>query len=602
MSSTDNYIFSKSEAPQDFDLETPFISRQFNYVNDINSSVYASQGSALVQFDLSSIYNSSGFVDPQNAYITIPICYTAAFTTSNTAGTLAVPSAQDWARVGLKSGYFNLITSADMIVDGKTIESYQPNLNVYVGFKMMSQLSQDDLNAFGPTLGMGRVLDNPESIKYNNTASAGGAGTFPTTGIGPVGGNGLSNCSPFSTPSDAGDQGAAGVQNLNTYNQGYYSRLNRVTDLSSPATSTNLYNSNNGGTAIMGTSQCQNEIRSTYQVLGTNYMCWQDIAIIRLKDLFNSMANWPLTKKWDAQLRLYCSVGAVGVSLTQGTAGAMISSLSANTFTNTCPLMISSLTQTATTNAATGIVAGLSIGKQSATNIFGGVNLAASNSTNQMTSCRFYYPMVELKPEKAISYISENRAKKICYTTILSNTYNNITAGSVFSSLVQSGVQRIRGVVLIPFLASSTNAQLNVTTAVTGISSFSDLLSPFSCAPMQNGPLSLININCAVGGKNVLQNVLQYTYQDWLEQVSNYEKPSTDLGLSQGLMSQYAWEQGSLRAYYIDCTRGSVADGASLRNLTVTFLNNCQQTIDVLVFTEYFDECEIDVSSGRIKK
>ena len=72
--STDSYVFSKSEAPQDFNLETPFTSLQYNYVNDINSSVYGSNGLALVQFDLSSIYNSAGFLNPSEMYIAIPIC------------------------------------------------------------------------------------------------------------------------------------------------------------------------------------------------------------------------------------------------------------------------------------------------------------------------------------------------------------------------------------------------------------------------------------------------------------------------------------------------------------------------------------------------
>ena len=216
------------------------------------------------------------------------------------------------------------------------------------------------------------------------------------------------------------------------------------------------------------------------------------------------------------------NVGSIGVGVVQGTSGSMITSLSQNTFTNTCPLLISSITQTALPVTVTGIVAGLSIARQSATSVFGGVNLAASGSSNPLTSCRVYYPMVELKPEKAISYISENRAKKVCYTSILSNTYNNITYQATFSTLVQSGVQRIRGVVIVPFLSSATNGLLSVTNAITGITSFSPLVSPFDCAPLQTGPISLINVNCAVGGRNVLQNALQYTYQDWLKPFTSF--------------------------------------------------------------------------------
>ena len=603
--SNDNYTFAKSEAPQGFDLESPFVSKQFNYVNDINSGVYASSGLSLVQFDLSSIYNSSGFLAPADMYVTIPICYSCAYSSSFTTGTLLTPTAGDWAQLGLKCGFWNLISSADLVVDGKPLESYQPNTNAYVGFKMLSQMSQDDITAMGMTLGMGRQIDNPASIRYNNQASATTAGVFGALAVGPIGGNGLSNNVPFATPSGDGDQPVDGAQGGGTYNVGYYTRLNRITDVSSTVTSSGLYNvpsagAGSAGTGIMSTNQCLNEFRPTFQILNSSYACWQDIAVVRLKDLFDSIKQFPLVKKFDAQLRLYINVGAVGIQL--GVTGTQITSLSSNTFTNTCPLMISALLSAVVPATTIALVAGLSIARQAPTNFFGSINLATSGSSNALTSCRVYYPMVELKPEKAISYLAENRAKKVCYTSILSNTYNNITSGSTFSTLVQSGVQRIRGVVIIPFLSGSTNGLLSVTNAVTAISTFSDMLSPFSCAPMQNGPISLINVNCAVGGRNVLQNSLQYTYQDWIEQVSAYEKIGQgDLGVSCGLLSQYAWEN-AYRMYYIDCTRGTQADGASLRNLTVTFNNNTLQTIDCLIFTEYFTECEVNVADGRITK
>ena len=49
--SSDNFQFAKSNDPQSLDNETPFMDEQWNFVNDINSSVYSS-GPTLVQFDL----------------------------------------------------------------------------------------------------------------------------------------------------------------------------------------------------------------------------------------------------------------------------------------------------------------------------------------------------------------------------------------------------------------------------------------------------------------------------------------------------------------------------------------------------------------------
>lgn len=605
---TDNYEFLKSTEPQGVDLETPYVSKNYSYISDINQGVYSNNGLSLVQFDMSSIYNSTGFIGTSDMFLTIPLVYCQAFTTDTSTGALVAPTANgfNWARLGLKSGYWNLLQSADLQVNGKTIEQYQPNLNVYTSMKILSQMSQDDLVSFGPSLGMGSVIDTPNSIRFNNTASASGAGAYPL-GTGPVGGNGLSNNFPYATGglvSNSGDQGAVGIQNAGTYNKGLFSRLNRIVDTTSVAGMSNIYGTAfNAGGSIMTATQLANEFKPTFQILNTNYMVWYDIGIIRLKDIFDSMKNFPLMKRFDGILRLYLNTGVIGTATTQATQGSLTFSGVSSTFTNTCPLIVPAITTSALPALTTGIVSGLFIARASQTTMFGGVNLALSGATNPMPSCRIYYPMITLKPEKAISYVSENRSKRVCFTTILSNQFSTITAGSAFSGLVQSGVSKIRGIMIFPLLSASTCGLLNTTTAITGIVPFSPLLSPFDQCPNQNGPISLTNLQVSIGGQNVLQNNnLSYTFSNFLEQFSVYEKlAGSDLGLSCGLISQYAWEQGSPRCYYIDCSRGNISDSLTPRNVNLSFTNNCSQTIDILVFTEYFQECEVNVENGFVK-
>lgn len=604
---TDTYEFMKSTEPQGVDLETPFVSKNYSYISDINQGVYSNNGLSLVQFDMSSIYNSTGFIGTSDMFLTVPLVYCQAFTSNVSTGALVAPAGtgQNWCRLGLKSGYWNLLQSADLQVNGKTVEQYQPNLNVYTSIKMLSQMSQDDLNSFGISLGMGTSLDTPNSLKFNNLASSTTAGVYPA-GTPPVGGNGLSNCAPFATGglvSNSGDQGAIGIQNAGAYNKGLYSRLNRVVDTTSIAGMSNLYGTaSNGGGVIMTATQLATEFKPTFQLLATNYMVWYDIGIIRLKDVFDSMKNFPLMKRFDGILRLYINTGVIGCGTDQATAGSLSFSASTSTFTNGCPLVVSSLT-TAPPATTTGIVSGLFIARATQTTMFG-VNLATSGASNPMPSCRIYYPMVVLKPEKAISYVSENRAKRVCYTTILSNQFSSIIGGGAFSALVQSGVSKIKGVMIVPFLSGSTCGLLTSgAQPITGISPFSPLLSPFDQAPNQNGPISLTNLQVSIGGVNILQNNnLAYTFENFLEQFSIYEKiGASDLGLSCGLISQYAWEQGSPRVYYIDCARGNISDALTPRNVNLTFTNNSAQTIDILIFTEYFQECEVNVESGFIK-
>ena len=198
----------------------------------------------------------------------------------------------------------------------------------------------------------------------------------------------------------------------------------------------------------MNESQVQNEFRPYFKIQG-QYMITYDIAVIRMCDIFDSMKSLCLMKKFDGILRMYFNTGTVASVLQSG--GYMVTSGTSSTFTNTCPIIQSSLATIPAT--ACGLASGLFIGRATATNMLGGVNLANSNASNPMFACRMYYPQVTLKPEKLIPYISENRAKKIVYTSVLFNTFNSITSGSTYSALVQSGVTNIRGVLLIPFIS-----------------------------------------------------------------------------------------------------------------------------------------------------
>ena len=61
---TDYYEFNRSMHRQTENEYSPNNDKQANnYINDINSGVYQNNGLSLVQFDLSSIYNSGTMTD-----------------------------------------------------------------------------------------------------------------------------------------------------------------------------------------------------------------------------------------------------------------------------------------------------------------------------------------------------------------------------------------------------------------------------------------------------------------------------------------------------------------------------------------------------------
>lgn len=608
----DNYELSKSMYPQGVESETPYVSKQWNYVNDINGGIYSNNGLSLVQFDLSSIYNSTNLIQPDSMFLAIPITYVSASVL--TTGVLVAPTANSglsgWANTGLKSGYFNLIHGADCAINGKTVQQFQPFTNAYVQFRTLSSMSQDDLKTFGASIGMGDALDNPNSLVFNGSAiSTVSAGTFPASTIsGGIGGNGVSNNKPFSTgTSNFSDQSTYGFQNATTYNNGLQSRMRKVIDTTVAGQGLFGASGTAGTTYITNLDNLKKEFKPYYTVNGTYYQTYQDVAIIRISDLWDSFKQLPLCKRLDSTMRFYINTGTV-VSNTTGTAttgvstGLMMTSGLTNTFTGTCPLIQSCLTQIPNngTNCQGSIVSGLFIGTPTATSItasgLSGINLATSAQSHFMPSCRIYYAQIQLKPEKMIPYISENRAKKIVFTDFLTNTISAISAGNSASSLIQSGVSSIRGILILPFISATTNGA----NGASGVSAFSQLLSPLDTAPATSAPISLTNLQVSVGGVNQLANTLNYSFENFLEQVSLYEKLNgLDYGVSCGLINQQYFDQ-SYRCYYVDLSRANEADLLTPRNVNVSFTNNSLQTIDCLVFTEYFKSGVVDVETGLL--
>ena len=584
---TDAYEFMKSSNVQK--PNTPYSSKQWNYVNDINNGVYSNQGQTLLQYDLTSIFNSSRFVDASSMFFLIPITRVAAYSTG-TASITPTATGAHHALTALRNNNVNLIHSADISIQGKTIEQQTPYINKAVDFRMLSEMSRNDLQALGATIGISE-LDNPYSVHWNNNTAATAS----------YSGNGVVNNEPY-------PRNLAGVtpygseftqvltnqyQNNNIVNTSLCKRISNVAVVGGAKSSSyqNLY----GSTAVdnlMTLTQLQNELKSTFQISG-DLIVWYDTIVVRFQDLFQSMKEYPLSRRFDATIRLFVNTGTVNVSVTGpglGTIG-LYSSLQNSTFTSTCPLVINSLSAPAANGGTplltTNIVAGLYVNRApSAT--FAGVNLSAAPA-HPLGSSRVYYSSIELKPQYSLKYIEENRNRKVSFKTQTSNIYTNITAGGSFSTLVQSGVTAIKGLIVMPFVDSSV--------ASTG--GFGPGGSPFNDG--LSHPLSLLNFQVTVGGINQLQTALSYTFENFVEQVSLFESLiGSEIGLTTGLISQPFWDVN--RVYFCDLSRSQVSDDLTPRTIQLQCLNNNSVTISLLVFVIYEDSIILDVETGIIKK
>ena len=105
---SDNYEFAKSSEAQSASNYTAYTDKQWNYINDINSGVYSNNsGLTLIQWDLTSIYNSAGFSDASDLYLAVPIMMTAAYSTGAATVPIdpAATTSANYALMSLKSNY-----------------------------------------------------------------------------------------------------------------------------------------------------------------------------------------------------------------------------------------------------------------------------------------------------------------------------------------------------------------------------------------------------------------------------------------------------------------------------------------------------------------
>lgn len=648
---SDSFELFKSTQDQSLDKETPFAKQDWGYINDLqNGSYQNSAGVTLVNFDLSALYNSVTATQYDRCFLAVPIITVARYVSNIANGNAIAPVAGSEFQVGFKSGYYNMLQSADVQIGGTSIAQTQPNINFYKSFETLTSMCQDDLEAYGSALGI--FPDNPMSLVYNtNTTTQPSFQTASIGGnVGPSGGQGFANNAPFSTgnlisKSPAGS--SSGVQSVfggygtvatGTYNFGLMKRMQTTSvpiTNSTTATANGLYGASTAN-AIASITTSQKEFRNFYAVgssLGgsANDMVWTTTAIIRLSDVSDFFARAPLLMKTDAQMRLYFNTGALGVYLTgQGNVGItngingltgeyMAFSAANSTFTQTCPLVVCNvnapsggsnlllLNESGNSAAAQGncpgLVVSMSIQKNTTTAIFN-TNLGASSYSHPMGSVRLYYPLVKLKASIADHYFRSSRAKKVVYESQYVSSYIGISAASTFSQVVQSAVSNLKGVCIIPFASVQTNGLLNAGTGVftPTVVPFADYSSPFSMAPNQTGPISLISLNVRIGQMNLKQDFLNYTFENFLEETGCFNKiQGSDFGMKNGLISQYMWEN-AYRVYYLDAQRGELGDTLAPKNVSVTFVNNSLVTIDAWIICTYYEELVLDCITGVIQK
>jgi len=561
---SDQFQFESSGISQMTD--EPYRSKQWNYCNDQNQGNYASNQ---VVFDLSSFYNQNKFIAPNEMFLVVPVV--SVLSTNQVDGLAGKHN--DWS-LGYKSGYYNIISSMQIDYNNKTVQQLTPNLNYYVSFKMNSTMSKSSVDTIGSAIGV--YPDNPTSWSYAN----GNAGAVGASGNGVR--NNLVHLAPVSTDTPYAVNRLAG-------NDGAFKR--RL------STSFSI-RAENGATLINSAEQPNSEFMNNTQ--GTDdYQAYYTTMIIRLSDVSDFFASMPLTKGFYARLTLNLNLGSLAINRTGGDDGTKnqlsLSGGSINFPNGTCPLMIQPSTDGQYINTVTQIVCGIYVGKVSSS--LGTVNQNSLGvAEHPLHSCRIYAPSIDLQPARALSYIQENRSKYIEWDDVYA-TRVNVPNNQTFNYNITNSLAGIHAIVIIPFIASNVHG---ISDAVA--SPFSPAISPFATEPATTSPLlSISQFNVQLAGENVLANLLNYTFEEFLEQLapSHALNGGHSLELSSGLIDLVGF-QNIYRYYYVDLSRRA-KDDIGAKGITIMGKNDNLVGMDLHCFVVHKKSASLDVETGILE-
>lgn len=317
MSAADAYSYATSCSKDD--TSTTFLQKDWQFMTDMNNKNY---GTKQVVFDLSGFYNSQRFMDLKEMYLEIPIVTTisplqtnidphlpaAAATYSGFSGDSGA-AANTYSQVcddmmGFKSGYWNLIQSISVNIDGKDEIQLTPNLNYYVNFKQLTSFSESDVVKHGPMLGF-----DPDSSRSwtRETATAGGYSKF-----------GVGFCNN-ATSQGSGHTESSSQDRLIEPNHAFVRRCKKISNRFHE-------NDDNINAGKIGTgSRCVSSANSLKSQLkdvvkhgaddrsGNAARYWHTTAIIRLKDICDLFSKLPLTRCLYIRLMVTLNTGSLSV-------------------------------------------------------------------------------------------------------------------------------------------------------------------------------------------------------------------------------------------------------------------------------------------------
>lgn len=545
---TDAFVYD--EALEDQVPEHLAFKKEMLMIQDSNGGSYNS----VITIDTSSLSQSNRWISWREAYIEIPFMIVLKQTNASAANPVNPFS------IGLKNGYHQLIDSIKVDFGNYGVTQQTTFTNFYVSYKMMTRMSQDELQKWGASIGF--EPDSADSYEFSAASATSGDGYTNNRLVGAVN---------YNTPGDGANGGLT----------------RRI------ANTTGYLGTGYGGIPAPSASQiAKNYFTPAAAVNG--YSGWVMTATIRLADICDFFK----------QLNI-CKGGFSRIQIVYNASRCVLTSTAANTFaiTSITPLTSGSTTPYIFTSAATANEPNRTFFDQAATvaTIDCGVvttpqNIAAGNLfQTPLTACRLYLPAYSYLPEIEKSIIDRGAVKEIVYEDIYSYTFGPYANSSSFNFILSNGVANVKEVILIPFASTASGVYANVTTNV--------WQSPLDTAPATTTPLAAItNFQVLLSGSNVFDRNQQYDFESFFDEVSS--AGALNGGLSSvtcGLLSQAGWSN-AYRYYVANISRRWPYDDGTTRSVAVQGTNVSGKALTFVAFIVYYRRVFVNLLTGDVVK
>lgn len=544
-SSADKEIFDSSiEA---YDNAVLFKDKKWTYITD-NSSNGGSFNSQL-QFDLSTLSSQSNWVSLKEAVIQWPI----KLSITNVGSGAQTPSRCAIQSAVMKSGFFQMIDSVQLVIDGNTVQTSQIFKNIDTQFKILKTWSKDTLTKYGPVLGIG--LDRTE----NTTTET--AVTLGNLSLGAV------------APSNFG------VNNTNVsafmYNTGVKERLETQNIDTTSFQATVL------GSNAFTTGNAQVDAAASSTAVGQDCFCQFVLATVRLRDICPFVEEMPLSRN----LRgfLYINYNAFSSTLTTDASGSVTNISHNQIYGRSHPAMwrVENNTDSQSFYPAT---AAANVWKFTAE--ISGIqspNKTAANPT--INYARMSVPYYQANP--AIDQVLSQK-KTFRYLEYQVSEFD-LSANASKTVTLTPGIANAKDVLLVPYYTTINGTTVNPWT------------SCFDSAPATTSPMATLkDLQIMVGNVPLFANPVTMSADMFLQEIAQNGIEGGEVNeLSSGLLSSKLWNDW-YRYYYANIGRRLDTDDGCSRSVIVQCANATSLPLKVLAFVHYERECTLDSNTGQV--